>query len=72
MAKKIPPKITERYIVIHDDENKGVFSTLDEAKSEIDTWDMDGAVIYKVVQAWEARFPEEPEIEFHDLGLEQV
>lgn len=71
MAKKIKTK--EVFLVIKGgDDYYGAYFTLAEAKSAVQDNDFDGALIYRAVQVWESSYPEEPEIEFFERGLEDV
>lgn len=71
MAKKVvSPK--EIYIVIYDDVYEGSRNTLKEAQDLVSGEELNGAQIMKVVQVWEAQFPEEPEMEFYEQDLGEV
>ena len=64
---------TEKFIVVDSDGDlQGSWPTLKLAQDYVELGEMDGAIIYRVTHAWEARFPEEPELEFLEVGLINV
>ena len=52
------------YIVIHEEEYRGKFLSLDAAENFIDKEEWEGALILEICKMWTSGYPPEPEIEF--------
>ena len=69
--KKLKKPITEVYVIIDEDDSKaGTYPTFNLAKEYVEDMELSGCMILKVVQVWEASYPEEPQIEITESSLD--